>query len=119
MSAKKLAATPEKWVVMVRPSLMRDYAKSGVEPNVADAWSWSMWRGYLKNDDGRLVQKWFDDGGSQAAHVHTSGHASSADLRAFANSMMPRGGWCQFMALHETLKLKGFLLFAASRTANR
>ena len=48
-----------------------------------------MWRGYLKNDDGALVQRWFDDGGSRAAHIHTSGHASPADLRAFANSMRP------------------------------
>jgi ribonuclease J len=90
MSAKKISATPGKWVVMVRPSLMRDYAKSGVEPNAEDAWSWSMWRGYLKNDDGRLVQQWFDDGGSRAVHLHTSGHASPADLRDFANSIAPR-----------------------------
>ena len=69
---------------------MRDYAKSGVEPNAADAWSWSMCRGYRKNDDRRLVQQWFDDGGSRAVHIHTSGHASPADLRAFANSMAPR-----------------------------
>ena len=44
ISAKKLSATHEKWVVMVRPSLMRDYARSGVEPNADDAWNWSMWR---------------------------------------------------------------------------
>jgi ribonuclease J len=49
-----------------------------------------MWRGYLKNEDGRLVQKWFDDGGSRATHIHTSGHALPVDLRAFANSMEPR-----------------------------
>lgn len=90
MSAKKLSATPEKWVVMVRPSLMRDYARSSVAPNANDAWSWSMWRGYLKNDDGRLVQQWFDDGGTRAAHLHTSGHASPVDLRDFANSISPR-----------------------------
>ena len=46
--------------------------------------------GYLQNDDGRLVQNWFDDGGARAAHLHTSGHASPVDLRAFANSMQPR-----------------------------
>lgn len=40
ISAKKLSATHEKWVVMVRPSLMRDDARRGVEPNAADdAWS--------------------------------------------------------------------------------
>ena len=49
-----------------------------------------MWRGYLENDDGRLVEKWFDEGRSQAAHLHTSGHASPIDLRAFANSMQAR-----------------------------
>ena len=87
ISAKKLNATHEKWVVMVRPSLMRDYARSGVEPNAADAWSWSMWRGYLGNEDGALVSKWFERGGSRANHIHTSGHASPAVLRTFAHAM--------------------------------
>jgi ribonuclease J len=87
ISAKKLSATQEKWVVMVRPSLMRDYARSGVEPNADDAWSWSMWRGYLENKDGILVSNWFEDGGSRANHIHTSGHASPAVLRSFAHAM--------------------------------
>jgi ribonuclease J len=87
MSAKKLNTTPEKWVVMVRPSLMRDYAKSGVEPNPDDAWSWSMWRGYLGNKDGALVSEWFEQGGSIANHIHTSGHASPAVLRSFAHAI--------------------------------
>lgn len=90
MSAKKLNATPERWVVMLRQSLMRDYAKCGVEPNADDVWSWSMWRGYLENDDGRLVEQWFDRRGTRAAHLHTSGHASPADLRNFAKRIAPR-----------------------------
>ncbi|MBP7816187.1 MAG: MBL fold metallo-hydrolase [Phenylobacterium sp.] len=89
MSAKKLAATPEKWVIMVRPSLVRDYEPAGVAPNADDAWSWSMWRGYLKNDDGARLQEWFERGGARAAHIHTSGHASPTNLRAFAKSMDP------------------------------
>jgi ribonuclease J len=87
ISAKKLNANHEKWVVMVRPSLMRDYVKSGVEPNADDSWSWSMWRGYLGNEDGALVSKWFVDGGSRANHIHTSGHASPDVLRSFAHAM--------------------------------
>jgi ribonuclease J len=87
ISAKKLSATHEKWVVMVRPSLMRDYVRSGVEPNADDAWSWSMWRGYLDNKDGALVSRWFEDGGNRANHIHTSGHASPAVLRSFAHAM--------------------------------
>lgn len=90
MSAKKLAATPEKWVIMVRPSLVRDYEPAGVTPNADDAWSWSIWRGYLKNEDGARLQEWFERGGARAKHLHTSGHASPSDLRAFANSINPR-----------------------------
>jgi ribonuclease J len=67
ISAGKLVETPSNWVAMVRPSLIRDYVPKGVAPNADDAWCWSMWRGYLKNEDGSLVQKWFDDGGSRAA----------------------------------------------------
>lgn len=87
ISAAKLAQTPERWVIMVRPSLIRDYVPKGIAPNSNDAWCWSMWGGYLKNDDGILVRKWFEKGGSRAAHIHTSGHASPADLRAFAQAM--------------------------------
>jgi len=87
ISADKLAQTPERWVVMVRASLIRDYVSKGVAPNEDDAWCWSMWRGYLDNDDGIMVRKWFEEGGSRAAHIHTSGHASPADLRSFAHAM--------------------------------
>jgi len=87
ISAAKLAETPEKWVVMVRPSLIRDYVPKYVTPNPDDTWSWSMWRGYLENKDGALVSKWFEDGGSRANHIHTSGHASLAVLRSFAHAM--------------------------------
>jgi ribonuclease J len=41
----------------------------------------------LKNEDGAFVQKWFDDGGTRAEHIHTSGHASPSELRAFAQAM--------------------------------
>src|ERR1700728_3593332 len=54
ISAAGLAETPDKWVIMVRPSLIRDYVPKGIEPNENDVWCWSMWRGYLNNDDGIL-----------------------------------------------------------------
>jgi ribonuclease J len=96
MSAAKLAQTPEKWVVMVRPSLIRDYAPKGIAPNEDDAWCRSMWRGCLNNDDGMPVRKWFEEGGSRAAHLHTSGRASPAELRSFAHAMNAR----QFVPIH-------------------
>jgi ribonuclease J len=96
ISAAKLAQTPERWVVMVRPSLIRDYVPKGIAPNADDAWCWSMWRGYLNNEDGAVVRKWFEKGGSRAAHIHTSGHASPADLRSFAQAMNAK----QFVPIH-------------------
>jgi ribonuclease J len=44
-------------------------------------------RGYLENEDGALVSKWFKDGGSRSDHIHTSGHASPTVLRWFAHAM--------------------------------
>jgi ribonuclease J len=96
ISAAKLAETPERWVVMVRPSLIRDYGPNGIAPNSDDAWCWSMWRGYLGNEDGALMSKWFEAGGSRAGHIHTSGHASPADLRSFAHAMNAT----QFVPIH-------------------
>jgi ribonuclease J len=90
ISAARLAETPESWVVMVRSSLIRDYVWREIAPNADDAWSWSMWLGYQDNEDGMLVRKWFEKGESRAAHIHTSGHASPADLRSFAHAMNAR-----------------------------
>lgn len=79
-------ATHFKALLNLKMCLLAQKVK-GVAPNEDDAWCWSMWRGYLDNDDGILVRKWFEEGGSRAAHIHTSGHASPADLRSFAPAM--------------------------------
>ena len=90
ISARSLEADKDKWVIMVRPSLARDYGKAGVCPTADDAWSFSQWSGYLAAPDGQALQMWFDAGGAKAAHIHTSGHASPVDLRAFAQAVAPK-----------------------------
>lgn len=90
MSAASLEGSKEPLVVMTRPSLIRDFVRKGVTPTAADAWSWSQWRGYLENVEGAAVRSWFDVGGAKADHIHTSGHASSSDLRDFAMAMKPK-----------------------------
>lgn len=90
LSAARLSDTPSKWVIMTRPSLIKDFEKNGVVPGPEDAWTWSMWRGYLSGTEGSKVQAWFDKGRSAATHIHTSGHASPADLRRFAQSINPK-----------------------------
>lgn len=89
ISAAALAKNPESWVVMTRPSLIRDFESKGVTPTTEDAWSYSQWRGYLAAEDGQRLQSWFEDGGAHAAHLHTSGHASTSDLQAFVEAMQP------------------------------
>lgn len=88
--ARALADTPGKWISMIRPSMIRDLDRAGVEPTQHDAWSYSMWKGYLAKEDGQRLQSWFDAGGAKARHIHTSGHASPADLRAFAAALAPK-----------------------------
>jgi ribonuclease J len=89
ISAARLAENQSKWVVMIRPSLIADLQGKSVVPTPADAWSYSMWMGYLASADGQRLRSWFDAGGSRAVHLHTSGHASPADLRAFAQAINP------------------------------
>jgi ribonuclease J len=90
IAARKLGESLRSWVAMIRPSLIRDYQAAGVVPNSNDAWCWSMWTGYLKNNDGARVQAWFETRDVRAAHIHTSGHASPSDLRAFATAVNPK-----------------------------
>lgn len=90
MSAATLEFAAEPLVVMTRASLIRDFARKGVTPTADDAWSWSQWRGYLENADGAFVKGWFSDAGAKPDHIHTSGHASSSDLREFAAAINPK-----------------------------
>lgn len=87
IGAAALAREPGRWVVMTRRSLLRDFANRGVAPGPEDAWSWSMWRGYLEQGDGLALKAWFDARGVPARHLHTSGHASPQDLLAFAQAV--------------------------------
>jgi ribonuclease J len=87
--ARALAKSPERWVAMVRRSLIRDYQRAKVNLTADDVWSWSMWGGYLAREDGQRVQAWFEAGGAKPCHFHTSGHASESDLQAFAAAMRP------------------------------
>lgn len=90
VSAARLTTDLKRWVIMVRPSLLRDLSSKGVTPVPEDVWSYSQWRGYLDEPDGIALKSWFDGGGARAVHLHTSGHASAGDLRAFAAAIKPK-----------------------------
>jgi len=82
ISAKKLAVG--RHVIMLRRALIQDYQRAGVLPTADDAYNFSMWRGYLAESYHATPLDWCKAAGAQIAYIHTSGHASAEDLRAFA-----------------------------------
>ena len=72
-------------VMLFRPMAMSD---DGIEAALdGAALTYSMWEGYLTQDRSRKVLKWLDDQGIPWQVIHTSGHASVADLKRFAGAL--------------------------------
>lgn len=88
ISAKRLEGS--RYVVMLRCGLIRDYQRAGVVPTADDAFVFSMWSGYLSEPYHAEPLEWCRSAGAAIACIHTSGHASPADLRAFAAVLRPR-----------------------------
>jgi len=86
-SASKIESGPHNNVVMLRPSLLDDYVRKGLALTKDDCWVHSMWSGYLKKPEFITVHDAFDKAGARFEQIHTSGHASRADLQAFASSI--------------------------------
>jgi Zn-dependent metallo-hydrolase RNA specificity domain len=86
--AKRLKCS--RHIVMLRRTLMRDCQRAGVEPTAEDAFNFSMWRGYLSDSCHAEALEWCRAAGAEIAYIHTSGHASPADLRAFAAALRPK-----------------------------
>lgn len=87
ISARKLEGS--RHVVMLRRALIQDYARAGVTPTADDAFNFSMWKGYLPEPYHSEPLEWCKAAGAEIAYIHTSGHASAADLRAFAAAVRP------------------------------
>ena len=83
----ELAAKAPKSVLLMRYAHQQDLV-------AADALKgaklfYSMWAGYLKQDSGIALQDWADTHGIPLQVLHTSGHASPADLKRFVTAMNP------------------------------
>jgi ribonuclease J len=77
-------------VIMLRRALIPDYERSGVLPNADDVYNFSMWNGYLSDPYHAAALQWCKGGGAEVAFLHTSGHASPSDLRAFTKALQPK-----------------------------
>ena len=75
-------------VMLFRPMAMYD---RGVQAAIEGArFTYSMWQGYLKADSSQRVVQWLETNGIPWESIHTSGHASVADLQRFAEALAPR-----------------------------
>jgi ribonuclease J len=88
ISAKRLKGG--RHIIMLRGTLIDDYQRAGVVPTAEDAYNYSMWRGYLSDPHQSAALEWCRAAGAEIAYIHTSGHASPADLRAFAAAVRPK-----------------------------
>lgn len=89
ISRKRLAGRPA--IIMLRDSMLRDFERGGMGFTSNDAYAFSNWLGYLDKADERTAWHRASAAGAQTLHLHTSGHASAADLQVFAQSIAP--GW--------------------------
>lgn len=75
-------------VMLFRPAMMCDHGVRSVLDGTE--LTYSMWDGYLKEERIQEVTKWLEEKGIPWGIIHTSGHASVADLQRFAAALAPR-----------------------------
>ena len=75
-------------VMLFSPSMLRDFGVQGVLQG--SRFTYSMWSGYLKAERCQRVLRWLKENDVPWQSIHTSGHASVADLQRFAAALGPR-----------------------------
>ena len=75
---------------MLRDPMLDDFERGGLGFTPDDTCVFSNWLGYLRPDDPRTA--WFRAQalGARVEHIHTSGHASPAEISRFALAIAPR-----------------------------
>ena len=74
--------------MLFRPVMIRDKGINSVLDGAS--LSYSMWEGYLKRQSTRSARTWLGENNIPMQVIHTSGHASVADLKRFACALAPR-----------------------------
>jgi ribonuclease J len=79
--------TADKTVMLFRPAMARDVEAANLWGNARAIWS--QWDGYLKDGPGAKLKSDLAARSISLDVIHTSGHASIADLKRFANAISP------------------------------
>ena len=87
-SRKRLA--DDRAIIMLRDSMLDEFERGGLGFTPSDAYVFSSWSGYL--DTKNPVTGWARAraAGARTEKMHTSGHASPADLSRFAAAVAPK-----------------------------
>jgi len=81
---RHLAAVAKKSVMLFRPSMQIDV--EGAACLDGSCLVYSMWDGYLKNEEQKPFLSWLKERGIPLHQCHTSGHASLPDLKRLRNA---------------------------------
>ncbi len=83
-----LAAAPGRFVFLFRGSLLADLKRANCLAGARAIWS--QWAGYLNDERGKGLVAALAEIGLDLEVIHTSGHASIADLQRLARAVAPR-----------------------------
>ena len=86
--SEDLPALRERSVMLFPPRMVSDWGVQGALEGAR--FTYSMWSGYLEQERYRRVLRWLKKNNVPFQTIHTSGHASVADLRRFDAALGPR-----------------------------
>lgn len=88
VSSDELKKAPNKFIILLRPSMDFDVDK---RLNLKDAHAvWSMWAGYLKKSTSERIKHVLQKNGIPMSQIHYGGHASKTELVELANALTPK-----------------------------
>jgi len=79
---EELPGSASELVMTFRGSMAAELDRAGCLEGAHAVWS--MWPGYLEEQSGTRFKGWLDEQGIPLSILHSSGHASQADLQRFA-----------------------------------
>lgn len=88
ISKDEISSQPDKYVMIVRPSMQKDLERiTGLDNGNL---IYSMWEGYLKKPDTKKFMEYFENRNFSFHAIHTSGHADIDTLKLMVEALEPR-----------------------------
>jgi ribonuclease J len=88
ISKEEISSQPDKYVMIVRPSMQKDLERiTGLDNGNL---IYSMWEGYMKKTDTKKFMAYFENRGFTIHSIHTSGHADLNTLKQMVEAIKPK-----------------------------